>query len=103
MRYDRTDGVSLTGPVGDLTLRDRIAGLLSATDTTVVGREPDDPVRLILVAEGVRSASVLRVPALLDRPRNVTLALSIDASDVGGPRPDTPGRLTGPEAGGRPR
>jgi len=43
VRYDRTDGVSLTGPVGDLTLRDRIAGLLSATDTTVVGRDPTTP------------------------------------------------------------
>lgn len=82
VRYRRVDGVGPTEPVGDLTLRDRIAGLLTTTETTVVGREPGDPVRVILVAGDVRSDSMLRVPALLERPRNVTFALEVDTNGV---------------------
>ena len=82
VRYRRVEDVPPTDPVGDLTLRDRIAGLLSATDPEVVGREPGDPVRVILVAESVRRDSALRVPALLERPRNVTFALEVAANGV---------------------
>jgi hypothetical protein len=81
-RYRRIDGVPLSGPAEDLTMRDRIAGLLSAVDTTVVGREPGRPVRVILVAREVRSESVLRVPLLLDRPRNVGFSVEIDVNGV---------------------
>ena len=82
VRYRRVDGFPLRGPAEDLTLRDRIAGLLSAVDTTVVGREPDDTVRVILVARSVETNSVLDVPILLDRPRNVSFTLEVDVNGV---------------------
>jgi hypothetical protein len=82
VRYRRVDGFPLRGPAEDLTLRDRIAGLLSAVDTTVVGREPGEPVRVILVASGVETDAVLDVPILLDRPRNVSLTLEVDVNGV---------------------
>lgn len=82
VQYRRADDVALAGLVGELTLEDRIAGLLSVTDTRVVGREPDDPVRVILVADGVGSESVLRLSPFLRDPRNVTVSLEVDIDGV---------------------
>lgn len=82
IRYRRVDGVPPTGPAEDLTMRDRIAGLLSSVDTAVVGREPGETVRVILVARDVRSDSVLEVPMLLERPRNATVTLEVGVDGV---------------------
>lgn len=82
VRYRRVDSVPPTGPAEDLTMWDRIAGLLSSVDTSVVGREPGEPARVILVAAGTGSDSVLGVPILVERPRNATLALEADVNGV---------------------
>jgi hypothetical protein len=82
VRYRRIDDFPFRGPVEDLALRDRIAGLLSSVDTTVVGREPGDPARVILVAGAVETDAVLDVPILLDRPRNVSFTLEVDVNGV---------------------
>lgn len=81
-RYRRAADVPPTGPAGDLTLRDRIAGLLSAADTAVVGREPGETVGVVLVAKAVRNDAVLRVPVLLERPRNVSMSLTVGVDGV---------------------
>jgi hypothetical protein len=81
-RYRRVDDSPFRGPADDLTLRGRIAGLLSSVDTVVVGREPGEPVRVILVASDVRSDSVLEVPVLLDRPRNASVTLEVGVDGV---------------------
>jgi len=82
VRYRRVDDVPSTGPAEDLTMRDRIAGLLSSVDTAVVGREPGETVGVILVAGEVRRESVLRVPMFLERPRNVSVTLEVDVNGV---------------------
>lgn len=81
-RYRRVDDSPFRGPADDLTLRGRIAGLLSSVETAVVGREPGEPVRVILVARDVRSDSVLEVPVLLERPRNASVTLEVGVDGV---------------------
>jgi hypothetical protein len=77
VEYQRDLDVAGTGPLSDLTLRDRLVGLISSADLRVVGRVADDDRRYRVAATRFATRSVFRVPTFLAAPRNVSLAMVV--------------------------
>jgi hypothetical protein len=76
VQYERDPAPTGTGPVGDLSGQDRLAGLASSVDLRVTDRAIDGS--YLVGGQRFATRSVLRVPALLSAPRNATFSMVLD-------------------------
>ncbi len=76
VEYARDPAPTGTGPVGDLSGADRLAGLASSVDLRLADRSTDGS--YLVGGQRFATRSVLRVPALLSVPRNATFSMILD-------------------------
>lgn len=70
---------SLDGPVGDITGEDRLVGLYGTVDRWSVQPTSGDDSLLVLDSREQPDRDVLRLPTLVDEPRNATLQVVLTA------------------------